>query len=195
MIKSSFLETIKAFDGEIFNIEYHQKRYEDVLKSFNITQPKNLRQLINPPKKGMYRCRLVYNLENETDVTYHTYKKKNIQSLKLVYDDLIEYSKKYEQRDAINLLYENKEECDDILIVQDSLVRDTSIANIAFFDGTSWITPRQPLLKGTTRQRYLDEGKIIEKDIRVSELKNYSTITLLNAMIDFDIIANISYEY
>ena len=195
MNKNSFLETIKAFDGEIFNISYHQQRYENVLKSFGITKYQDLSQLLNPPKNGMYRCRLLYNLENEISVSYHLYTKKHVKSLKLVYDDSLEYSKKYEQRDSINALYETREDSDDILIIEDDLVKDTSIANIAFFDGTVWLTPREPLLKGTTRQRYLNEKKIIPQDIKVSDLKKFSKIALLNAMIDFDIITDISYKY
>jgi 4-amino-4-deoxychorismate lyase len=67
-------------------------------------------------------------------------------------------------------------------------VTDTSIANVAFYKDGLWFTPKKPLLEGTTRARLLNAGKIIEKDIGVKELKNYSKVALMNAMIDFDII-------
>jgi len=67
-------------------------------------------------------------------------------------------------------------------------VTDTSIANIAFYDNGMWKTPKNPLLKGTTRARLIDEGKLIEADIRVNELRNFSKVALLNAMIDFDVL-------
>ena len=51
-----------------------------------------------------------------------------------------------------------------------------------------WFTPRNPLLKGTTRARLLSVGKIVESDIRVQELRSFSQVALLNAMVDFDIL-------
>ena len=82
-----------------------------------------------------------------------------------------------------------KKEADDILIIKNELVTDTSIANIAFFDGKKWLTPKTPLLKGVTRTRLLDNSEIFEADIHFRELKKYKKVALLNAMIDFDIIA------
>lgn len=122
------------------------------------------------------------------DVAYHEYKKREINSLKLVYDDEIEYSLKSTCRDKLDALFAQRGECDDVLIVKNSLITDTTIANIAFFDSNRWITPRIPLLKGTTRERLLREGKIFEADIAVDDLKKFSKIALMNAMIDFDII-------
>lgn len=186
-----FLETIRAVEGEVFNILYHQKRYESVLKKFDIKNPKNLLEHINPPKTGTYRCRLLYNISKEADtieVTYHEYKKREINSLKLVYDDDIEYSLKSACRDELELLYKQRYKCDDILIVKNSLITDTTIANIAFYDSGRWVTPAQPLLKGTTRERLLMEKKIFESDIYVDDLKKFSKVALMNAMIDFDII-------
>ncbi len=195
-MKSSFLETIKSVDGRIFNIAYHQKRYENVLKSYKIDDCKDLFEYLKPPKKGTYRCRLVYDI-NDMDsivITYHKYEKRSIESLKIVYDENIEYSKKYSDRKELDNLYKHRDKCDDILIVKNSLITDTSIANIAFFRDGIWITPAQPLLRGTTRKRYLDNAKIVESDIKVEELYSFSKVALLNAMIDFDIIQNISFK-
>jgi len=192
-VKSSFLETIKAIDGEVFHISYHQKRYESVLNSLGMCKYKNLNEYLNPPKDGLYRCRLVYTSKS-IDITYHKYLRREVESLKLVYDDEIEYSLKSTCRDSIDTLFKKKDGCDDILIVKNSLVTDTSIANIAFYKDHMWLTPKTPLLKGTTRQRLLDNGDIVEADIRVEDLKSYSKIALLNAMIDFDIITEISFK-
>ncbi len=194
-MKTSFLETIKSIDGEVQNIEYHQKRYESVLKSFGITLVRNLKILVKAPKDGTYRCRVVYSPSTlHVDITYHRYNKRDISSLKLVYDDMIDYSFKSTCRDELNKLFDLKDDCDDILIVKNSLLSDTSIANIAIFKNNMWLTPKIPLLKGTTRQRLLDEGKIVEADIHVDELKGISKIALFNAMIDFDIIQNINFK-
>jgi len=188
-VNSIFLETIKIFNGKIFHIEYHQNRYEKVLKSFGIKRFKNLKEYITPPKNGLYRCRVVYDLENNLFITYHLYKKREINSLKLVYDDKVEYSVKSTDREKLNQLYEQRENCDDVLIVKNSLITDTTIANIALLKNSIWYTPKSSLLQGTTKIRLLEEGKIVEKDILVKDIYSYERVALLNAMIDFDIMA------
>ncbi len=184
---TKYLETIRAVDGEIFNLEYHQKRYESVLNSLSCSDFKNLGEYLSPPNAGTFRCRLIYTAD-EISVEYYKYEKKNISSLKLVYDDNIDYSIKSIDRDRLNALYALKGSADDILIIKNSLITDTSIANIALKKKDRWVTPLKPLLKGTTRSRLLDAGAIIEADIRVEELESFSQIALLNAMIDFDIL-------
>jgi len=190
-VNKTFFETIRAVDGKIFNISFHQERYESVLKHFGIDEAQNLEKFLNPPKIGTYRCRLTYNLSNfphNIETTYHEYKKREIKSLKLIYDNEIEYSLKSTCRNSLEALYAQRGECDDVLIVKNSLITDTTIANIAFFDSNRWITPRMPLLNGTTRERLLRDGKIFQEDIRVNDLEKFTKIALMNAMIDFDII-------
>ena len=180
-----YLETIKAFDGKLYNLSYHQKRLEATLPNAKIV----LQDIVTPPQIGLFRCRVVYDNMN-CEVTYHPYTKKNIKSLKLVFDDTIEYSKKYYDRSVINRLIKKKCYCDDILIVKNGLISDTSIANIAFKCKDEWLTPKEPLLRGTTRMRFLESHKILEADISVKDLENFSQVALMNAMIDFDIIQN-----
>ena len=62
---------------------------------------------------------------------------------------------------------------------------DTTIANIAFFDGKTWFTPTTPLLQGTTRARLIDEGFLKLRDIKKEDIKEYSRFALMNAMIGF----------
>jgi len=189
-MKIEFLETIKICDGKIYNIEYHQKRYESVLQSYAIEHCENLQRLINAPKKGLYRCRVVYDLKNNIRCSYHPYVKRTIESLKLVVAEELEYSKKYANRDALDRLFKKRGVCDDILIVQNGLVCDTTIANVAFFDRQRWVTPKKPLLAGTTRQRLLESGFLQTADIAVEDLKKFTKMAVMNAMVDFDIIAD-----
>lgn len=181
-----YMETIKVIDGDIVNLKYHQDRYEGVLKHLGSSSIEDLSTHIKAPKKGLYRCRLLYD-KNQISVSYHEYQKREIKSLKLVYDE-IDYSFKYSNRDNLDKLFSFKDGCDDILIVKSGLITDTSISNIAFYNKGVWITPKSPLLKGTTRARLLEEGTIIEADIRVEDLKSFSKVALLNAMIGFDIL-------
>lgn len=102
--------------------------------------------------------------------------------------------KKYLDRENLDNLFEKKEDCDEIIIVKNEIVTDTSIANIAVFYEGQWLTSKECLLKGTTRTRLLEERKIIEKDISLDMLKNASQIALMNAMIGFDIIEHYSFK-
>ena len=188
-MSEKYLETIKALDGILYHLEYHQWRLDSVLQ----TKKRHELKLLSPPKKGLYRCRVVYT-QSDIEVEYIKYSKRQVKKLKLIYDDTIEYEKKYEDREKLNQLFLDKGEADDILIIKNSLVSDTSIANVAFYDGNTWVTPSSALLEGTTRKRLLESGKIVLKEIKAEEIKGFQKIALMNAMIDFDIIAQDNLE-
>lgn len=181
---SRYLETIKSLDGVLFHMPYHQRRYEE---SIGFSHAKNLCELIDPPKEGLWRCRVVYD-ETSLEVTYHPYVKRTISALRLVEADNLEYSKKYACRSDLDALFANRGEADDVLIVQNEHITDTTIANIALYKEGVWYTPKEPLLKGTTRARLLDAGALVERDILACELHEYSQIALMNAMIEFDVL-------
>jgi len=186
-VNKKYLETIKSVDGIIYHLQYHQQRLDGVLNSLNLPHSHNLQTMLNPPLKGTYRCRVLYD-GLSMKIEYFEYIKREIRTLKLLYDDSVFYEDKYEDRDAINALFLQKGTCDDILIVKDGFITDTSIANLAFYDGLEWVTPKKPLLRGTTRQRLIESGKLVQKEILVSDLKQFRKVALMNAMIDFDII-------
>ncbi|MDD2652445.1 MAG: aminotransferase class IV family protein [Sulfurimonas sp.] len=187
-MNNTFLETIKVLNGEIFNLSYHQARYQRVLKHFGIDKVQDLGCFVAPPQKGLFRCRLVYDTKGFIETTYHQYQKREINSLKILYDDSVEYAIKYTNREKLDALFAQREEGDDVLIVKNGLITDTTIANIAFFDGKRWLTPALPLLQGTTRERFLKEGKIFEEEIRIQDIERFKQVALMNAMIDFAII-------
>lgn len=183
-----YIESIKIEDGKIFHLSYHQRRYQDVVKSLDGSSF-SLEDFINPPsKKGVFRCRILYTEKEIKKVEYFSYKKREIHSLKLIESNSIEYSKKYANRSEIETLFSQKGESDDVLIVKNGYLTDISIANVALLKDDIWYTPKKPLLKGTTRQRLLESRQIIAKDIRVEDIYTYNGVALLNAMIDFDII-------
>lgn len=182
---SQFFETICCKDGKALHLEYHSKRvYNTIQKDFD------LRHNISPPNKDLLRCKVIYNKNTIEGISYFPYEKKEIKKLKVVYNDTVEYNYKYLDRTSLNALYEQKETCDDIIIVKDGLITDTSIANISIFKEDNWLTPETPLLKGTTRARLLDEKKIQEKKITLDDLLSAEKLALSNAMIRFDILQN-----
>lgn len=184
-----YFETIRCEDYSIFNLDYHFKR---VLNT--IGKELNLNEYIYPPSSKLYRCKLAYNNDEIINVEFFEYKKRIIKNFKIIYNDEIDYSKKYIKRTKLDELYAQKNNCDEIIIVKNDLVTDTSIANIALFYQNRWITPDTPLLKGTTRARLLDEGKIFEERVTLDILKNSTKIALMNAMIGFDILEEFSFK-
>ena len=183
-----YFETIKCDDYEIYNLDYHNKRVANTI-ALNL----NLQEYIYPLSDELLRCKLIYSEEGVEDIQYFKYKKREIKSFKLIFDDKIDYSKKYLNRDNIDKLFSQKKEADEIIIIKNGFVTDTSIANIAIFDDSNWITSTKPLLNGTTRARLLEEKDIFEKDITVEMLKSAKKIALMNAMIGFDIIEDYSF--
>ena len=177
-----YFETIKCDDYEIFNLDYHNKRIANTI-GLNI----DLQEYIYPTSADLLRCKVIYNQYEILDVQCFAYEKREINSFKLVFDDEINYSKKYLNRDTLDKLYEKKDDCDEVIIIKNGVVTDTSIANIAIYYENSWITSKNCLLKGTTRDRLINEKYLIEKDISVKMLKKASKIALMNAMIGFDI--------
>jgi len=51
-----------------------------------------------------------------------------------------------------------------------------------------WFTPEEPLLQGTMRAKLLDEDFLQTRQIKKSDLKNYTHVALMNAMIGFKVL-------
>ncbi len=180
------LETIRVEDGVPRNLAYHQRRVDrSRLALFGPAGPLDLSSL--PMKQdlqpGVVKWRVVYGRE-VMDQTFEPYRPKPVGALQMVRAETMDYRFKYADRSQIDALMSRKGVADDILIVINGLVKDTSYANIAFFDGRMWFTPADPLLKGTCRERLLGSGLLIEKVIRETDVGNFITASLINAMLD-----------
>jgi len=181
------LETIKIEDGVIHNLNYHQQRCTQSRKKlYQSTDVLLLENVIIPPQKGCYRCRIVYNSTIQS-IEYIPYLEKTIKTLKIV-SSTLKYELKYADRASLDRLLQAYENVDDIIIEKDGYITDTSIANLAFYDGTTWYTPKKPLLHGTMRQKLLDEGFLQKRDIKKETLSQYTHVALMNAMIGFKIL-------
>ncbi len=188
-MSKQLLETIRCENGQPSNLSYHQQRVDRSLKQLGYSLHLDLASLIKVPDNALYRCRIVYDATS-INIEYIPYQKRVVRTLQTIQADPLDYTLKYADRTDLDRLFAQKGDADDILIVQNGLITDTSIANIAFFDGTKWLTPKHPLLKGTTRARLLNEKKIFESDIYIDDLKKFTHFALLNAMIGFDEIKN-----
>jgi len=183
------LETIKCNNGKLFNMEFHQARFEKAFKEyFKMSTKINLFECIEIPefaKSGLFRCRVTYSEQIEK-IEFIPHQYREIKSLKLLEDNEIDYHFKYAERERLQQLFGNHGDCDDIIIVKNGCVTDSFAANLVFFDGKKWWTPDTPLLAGTQRKKLLTEGQIFERRITTSDISKYSKVGLINALNDFD---------
>jgi 4-amino-4-deoxychorismate lyase len=186
-LSGNLLETIKVKDRQLQNIHWHNIRFNHSRrKLFGIKEELKLETFIKIPPdltNAIYKCRLTYSLEIEK-TEFEKYTPRIIQSLKVVEADDLDYSFKYADRTKLQNLFDLSGNCDDILIIKNGLLTDTSYANIVFWDGEKWITSSSPLLKGTARERLLSEGKISEAKITIEDLKIFKKARIINAMND-----------
>ncbi len=132
----------------------------------------------------MYRCRVIYSDKIEK-IEFIPHQIRKVKSLKLIYDNKIEYNFKYSDREKLTTLFEKRDDCDDILIIKNGFVTDSFTANPVFFDGKTWWTPESCLLPGTQRARLISEGKIKVRPIKTVDILSYKSVGLINALQDF----------
>lgn len=180
-----YIESLKVVDGHICNLAYHQQRMNKTrLEVFGQPTPLLLNDVFKAIKapSGLAKLRFVYDEAGIHDISCTPYTRKNIHSLRLVTADDIDYRYKSVDRSALNQLKEKQGDCDEILIIRNKHITDTSYTNVALYDGKQWFTPSTPLLQGTMRQSLLDRGLLQERELLVSDLPNYKQISLFNAM-------------
>ena len=183
-----FVESIKLKDGVFYRLQLHQQRVNRAFEAFYPTREpidvvETLFQTVFP-QEGVYKCRLVYDSDLQS-LDIAPYVRREIRSLKLVETTQESLPYKQEDRTEFNAAFAQRGGCDDVLLFKDGLLTDTSYCNIALYDGENWYTPRTPLLYGVNRMQLLSDGKLMEKDIKASELMNFQYISLFNAMIEF----------
>lgn len=180
-----FFETIRIDNGVPLNLAWHEQRMEKTMAEFHSGTLKiHLIDLLKIPEdfaKGTVRGNIIYGRDIE-EIIYKPYVKKTIRSLKVMHCNTIDYHVKYFDRTLLDTLLTGKGDCDEILIVKDGLITDTSMSNIIFCEGTTWYTPARPLLNGTCRERLLYEGKLKATDIRVIDIQQFTGCKLINAM-------------
>lgn len=181
------IETICIRDGIPQHLPYHQARMADARRRlWGLEEELPLAASLQVPPEwgqGVVKCRVTYaGAIQKTE--WEPYGPRLIRSLQLVQGDGLDYAFKYADRSGIAALMELRGHADDILIVQNGLITDTSYCNVLLYDGRRCYTPSKPLLGGTCRARLIDEGRIELADIRPAELKNFREIHLINAMLE-----------
>lgn len=181
-----FIETICIEQGRIMRLAYHNERMNRTRRlCLGASESLDLAHFISPEACiERTKCRVVYDTEIR-EVTYSPYHLRPVATLQLVYSDEADYRYKSADRTVLNELFACRAEADDVLVVRQGLLTDTSICNVALWNGEQWQTPAEPLLAGTHRATLLNEGVIEATSISVSDLSGFSRIRLFNALIGF----------
>ncbi len=184
-----FIETIKLLDGQFAHLDYHQHRMDQTIRKFfgqqNAIHLKEYLARQSFLRQGLFKCRIVYD-KTIFSVEFLPYMIKPVRSLKVVHAKAIEYAYKFEARNQLLEMYNQRGQHDEIIIVKSNRVTDASYANLVFFDGTNWITPTACLLDGTMRQILIDQRKIIAAQISLSDITNFEKVKLINSMLGFE---------
>ena len=181
---SRFIESICCIHGKVKNLELHQQRVNQVVNThFNGHSIDLFERIKNVPEVGRYKLRVIYDHEIH-NMEYVAYTPKTTGSIRLVDGGTIDYTYKYENRTDLDHLFEQRDDCDDILIIKNGLITDAYYSNVALFDGSNWYTPTFPLLNGIKRQFLLATGELKERKISQADIRDYEKISLINAMLD-----------
>ncbi|MBP1645516.1 MAG: 4-amino-4-deoxychorismate lyase [Bacteroidetes bacterium] len=195
MSSTRFIESLKIQGERFSNIELHQQRVDLTCKAFSINRKIELKDIIIPESNDalVQKCRIIYS-KDDFSVSFTPYKQRMIESLKVVFDDSINYGFKFEDRDRLNGLFDKRGDCGDILIVKNGCLTDTSFSNIVLFDGDKYFTPSSFLLNGTMRQKLLRDKLVFEKEIKLDDIKRFKKLYLINALNSLEDNLSISVE-
>ena len=181
-----FVETIRVEEGVPHNISYHQRRMANTMQHFfpHVPVPSLASALASRKWSAdiTWKVHVEYDASGITLVKADEYHIRHITRLRLVLCNDIDYAYKSVDRRCLEALAAQRGEAEEVVIVKNGLLTDTSYSNIALFDGSQWVTPRQPLLRGTMRQSLLDAGALVEMDIKAEDWDHYRQVSLINAM-------------
>ncbi len=184
---SLLIETIACVDGKLQNLFWHTIRANKSRSILFNTKTKLALDKIPLPNfvvKGKWKCRILYDKKIH-GISFEPYVPKVVKTLKII-ESNISYGHKFEDRSELDNLYNQRGNADDIIIIKNGLVTDTSIFTVLLFDGRDWVTPETPLLEGTMRAQLISKKVITTKKITQEALFNYQKIMLVNSMNPFD---------
>ena len=185
---SRFIESIKIEDQKAFLLDLHQKRVNQTFAHFGKEGSIDLAKIfknLEHDEDGLYKLRIVYDLDKKFTTQLIPYAIPEIENFQLVENNSYDYSFKFEDRKEFERM-KTKAKTEEIIVVKNNHITDTSYTNILFLKGKEWFTPTTYLLNGVMRQHLLHEKKIKETEITLRNIKEFSHFQLINAMNDFD---------
>ncbi|MEF3191544.1 MAG: aminotransferase class IV [Campylobacterales bacterium] len=183
---SPLLETLLVRDGEVQHLSWHRKRMERSCQLLFNAPPPILD--LQPPQGFSGRCRVIYDTTIHS-IDYFPLTPRTFQRFALI-EAAPTYNHKYANRSELDALKASYPDADEVIIVTSGVLTDTTISNIALFDGRHWLTPDTPLLEGTTRARLLDVGFLHPARLTPANLYEASGFAMINALLGFYPITN-----
>lgn len=183
-----FIESIKIENGQAFLLNLHQQRVYQTFANFNHKCIINLPALfssLQPPQKGLYKWRIIYNLNGNFEHQFIPYSFTEIKDFELVENNEINYSFKYLDRTHLDTM-KKQASTQEIVIVKKGFITDTTFSNLIFLKNGIWHTPKTFLFNGVQRLNLLHLGIIQETEINLENLKEFSHFQIINAMNDFN---------
>lgn len=183
-----FIETIRAEDGRLQNLDSHRERMLRTRAEHGATSTNEIDNIFHGllvHGQGRTRVRITYGLGGDFQVQQWPYMRKKIENMQIVDIREQNYPYKYSDRAWIYALLE-KSGTDEILMIKDGCVTDCSVANLAFYDGSEWWTPDTPLLPGTQRARLLKTGILQTRPVLETDLSSFVSFRLINAMLPWE---------
>lgn len=185
---SQFIESIRIENGKFDLLDYHNERFNATRKLFFcVDEDRDLGSFIQIPdefKKGIVKCRIIYDIDVH-EVQFSHYRTLPINQIKLI-EASIDYEFKSTDRSHLEQLKNKAKPADEVLIVNNGKISDTSFSNIIFLKKGRWFTSESPLLAGVRREYLLNKGMIHERSIGPDDLKNFEAFMLINAMLPFE---------
>ncbi|WP_294236639.1 aminotransferase class IV [uncultured Chryseobacterium sp.] len=185
---SQFIESIKVEDQEIFLLEFHQKRVDQTFAHFGKEGSIDLAKIykhLEHDEDGLFKLRIVYDLDKKIRTQMIPYAIPELEDFQLVENNSFDYSFKSEDRKELERM-KMKSKAEEIIIVKNNHITDTSYSNLLFKKGKDWFTPSTYLLNGVQRQNLLKHKKIKETEITLQNLEEFSHFQMINALNDFD---------
>lgn len=185
---SQFIESIKVEDQEIFLLDLHQKRVNQTFTHFGKEESIDLGKIFNSlqhDEDGLFKLRISYDLDKRVRTQMIPYAIPEIQNFQLVENNSFDYSFKFEDRKELDKM-KMKSKAEEIIIVKNNHITDTSFSNLLFLKGKEWFTPNTYLLNGVQRQYLLKQKKIRETEITLQNIKQFTHFQIINALNDFD---------
>lgn len=183
-----FIESIKVEDQEVFLLDFHQKRVNQTFAHFGKEGSIDLSKIfknLDHDEDGLFKLRVAYDLDKKVRTQMIPYAIPEIQDFQLVENNTFDYSFKFEDRKELEKM-KMKSKAEEIIIIKNNHITDTSFSNLLFMKGKEWFTPTTYLLNGVQRQNLLKKKKIKEMEITLQNIKQFSHFQLINALNDFD---------
>lgn len=169
-----FIETIRWSDGKFHLLELHGRRMERTrLEVFGsacgVPDPTWLPPVPENLKNRTVKCRVIYDIAIRS-IEFEPYTPRKIESLKLVDGGNIDYHLKYSDRSALTDLAEMRGDADEVIIVKDGFITDTSYSNLVFAAGERFLTSDRQLLRGVMLSHLLESGKVSAVALRLDDI-------------------------